>query len=109
MTKKSTPPNQQEGENQAEPILKAETVSQLADKWFEEMRPYLFSDGEILLGKNLSVLMASIAQLREAQAVNSEGFSQVTNLIQELTARHRTTTQSISQRLERLEGSDGTS
>ncbi len=103
MTEKNTPSNQQEGENQPEPILKAQTVSHLADRWFEEMRPYLFSDGEILLGKNLSVLMASIAQLREAQAVNSNGFSQVTNLIQELTARHRTTTQSISQRLERLE------
>ena len=37
MTKKSTPPNQQEGENQAEPILKAETVSQLADKWLERL------------------------------------------------------------------------
>ena len=104
MTKEKTPQNHQEGQAVPDPIFTANTVAELSQKWFEEWKPYLETDGEKLLGDVLATVLASMAQLREAQAVNSEGFSQVTNLIQELTARHRTTTQAISKRLEKLEG-----
>jgi len=97
--------------NQPEPKVKATTVAELSDRWLEQWRPYLKSDGELLLGPVVATLCASIYQLREAQAVNSDGLHKctqavhaATTAVEELRATQLAQMKAISERLERLEG-----
>ena len=98
-------------EPQEEVVFTAEKVAELADAWLAEWRPYLRSDGELLLGPIISTMLASIGQLREGHAVNSQALEKATEAVhaatkavEELRAIQLAQMKAISQRLEALEG-----
>ena len=118
MDKKKTPQNHQEGQAVPDPIFTANTVAELSQKWFEEWKPYLETDGEKLLGDVLATMLASMAQLREGHQVQHEAlgkaadfargarlrFEESTEAIKRLEATQLAQMSAISKRLEKLEG-----
>ena len=97
-------------EPQKEPVFTAQNVGRLADAWLKEWRPYLKSDGELLLGPIVSTMLASIGQLKEGHAINSDALNKCTEAVhaareavEQLRATQLAQIKAISERLEALE------
>jgi len=100
-----------ETEPQKEPVFTAKKVGKLSDAWLEEWRPYLISDGELLLGPIVSTMLVSIGQLQEGHAINSDALHKCTEAVhaataavEELRATQLAQMKAFSERLEELEG-----
>lgn len=66
MTKENAPQNHPEGKNQSDDSLVVVNLLEFADSLLEEWRPYLLSEGEMLLGREVSINRAFLEQLKGA-------------------------------------------
>tara|TARA_Y100001973_G_C5163870_1_gene314991 strand:+ start:911 stop:1309 length:399 start_codon:yes stop_codon:yes gene_type:complete len=75
MTKKKTLKQQQEDQERLTPRITAINILPIADSLLDEWRAYLNTEGELLLGRELSIAQALILQLQEAVQVRSETYA----------------------------------
>ena len=83
MTKKKTPERQQGSRKILDDSLTVQNVLEFADCLLDEWRPYLLTEGDMLLGRELSIDRAIIHQLQKAVATRSTTYDLVLKTLSE--------------------------
>ena len=84
MSKKKTPPNHQGSRKILDDSLTVQNILEFADCLLDEWRPYLLSEGDMLLGRELSINRAIIHQLQKAVASRSTTYDLLVKTLSEL-------------------------
>ena len=83
MTKKKTPERQQGSRKILDDSLTVQNILEFADCPLEDWRPYLLTEGAMLLGRELSINRAIIHQLQKAVATRSTTYDLVLKTLSE--------------------------
>ena len=84
MSKKKTPQRQQGSRKILDDSLTVQNILEFADCLLDEWRPYLLSEGDMLLGRELSINRAIIHQLQKAVASRSTTYDLLVKTLSEL-------------------------
>ena len=84
MSKKKTPPNHQGSRKILDDSLTVQNILEFADCLLDEWRPYLLSEGDMLLGRELSINRAIIHQLQKTVATRSTTYDLLVKTLSEL-------------------------
>ena len=84
MTKKKTPERQQGSRKILDDSLTVQNVLEFADCLLDEWRPYLLTEGDMLLGRELSIDRAIIHKLNKAVASRSTTYDLLVKTLSEL-------------------------
>ena len=88
MSKKKTPPNHQGSRKILDDSLTVQNILSFADSLLEEWRPYLLTEGDMLLGRELSINRAIIHQLQNAVASRATTYDQLLKNLSEIKAEN---------------------
>ena len=88
MNKKKTPQNHQGSRKILDDSLTVQKILSFADSLLEEWRPYLLTEGDMLLGRELSINRAIIHQLQNAVASRATTYDQLLKNLSELRAEN---------------------
>ena len=87
-SKKKTPEGQQGSRKILDDSLTVQYILSFADSLLEEWRPYLLTEGDMLLGRELSINRAIIHQLQNAVASRATTYDQLLKNLSELRAEN---------------------
>ena len=92
-----------EQNNAPDPLWPAEKVQAVADKLHREMAPLMKTEGELLLGRTVSDLMAAYFQIVEALMAARRADESACDLSIALKNQFNVQMDGVSRRLEKLE------
>ena len=92
-----------EQNNTPDPLWPAERVQAIADKLYMEMAPLLKTEGELLLGRSISDLMAAHFQIVEALMAARRADESAYDLSNALKHQFNVQMDGVSRRLELIE------
>jgi len=87
-----------------QPFWTSARVKAQSESWRDELLPLASSELDRRLIESVTVLMACLGQIQEAQASNRKASEQAAALASEVASHLRVAIDGISQRLERVEG-----